>query len=102
MRGTVEISEDDFIDMLWERVRNDYNDYYEDEVWESCFDELSASGWLDPQHNTPSYIVDNIAVNGEIVAKEDLPSEYGKSFEEMNDDEYYFATDNYVVFNMGL
>ena len=105
MKGIVEISEDDFIDMLWERVgkaRNVYNDYFDDEVWEECFNYLSEIGWLDPQHNTPSYIVDNLAINSEIVAKEDLPSEYGKSFEEMSEEDYMFDTTNFVVFNLGL
>ena len=98
----VEIDEDDFIDMLWGRVNTRYEDFYDDDVWASCFDFLSDTGWLEPQRNVPSYIVDNIAVNAEIVAKKDLPSEYGKSFEEMDEDEYLFDTPDYVVFNLGL
>lgn len=102
MARTVEIDESEFIELLLERVYSDYNNYYDDEVWNACFEFLSESGWLEPSRNNPSYIVDNIAVNGDIVAKEDLPREYGKSFEEMDEDEYLFATDNYVIFNMGV
>ena len=102
---TVEISEDEFIDMLWERV-NDFaysvTDYYNDPLYEACFEYLSEIGWLDPQYNSPKYIVDNIAVNGEICMKEDLPSNYGKTFEELDEDDYLFATDEWVVFNLGL
>lgn len=111
---TIEVDDGTFRDMLWERVGNFYpaRNYYPDWVWEYLFDDLESWGWLKPEYNTPSYIVDNLAINGEIKPYEDIEAEYdldGRSVEEYVEDEggviYYNPDDEnekYVVLNYGL
>ena len=110
MARTVKVDEDAFIDMCWQRV-NDFRpaESYDEEFWTECFDFLSEIGWLDSQYNNPSYIVDNIAVNGDICHKDECVGYY----DEINDvyegdvgawveDNEYMVFGDYVVINLGL
>lgn len=111
IKSNVEIDDDAFIEMLWDRV-NIFTPAkgYDEEFWTECFDYLSDIGWMgDPWKNNPKYIVDNIAVNGEIFALEDCVDNY----DEINDDyegdvdawiedKGYLVFGDYVVINLGL
>ena len=111
IKSNVEIDDDIFIELLWDRV-NSFTPAkgYDDEFWTECFDYLSEIGWMgDPWKNDPKYIVDNIAVNGEIFALEDCADNY----DEINDDykgdvnawiedNGYLVFGDYVVINLGL
>ena len=73
------------------------------------FDKLKEMGWLKPEYNTPSYIVDNIAINGEIKPYNEIESDYnlnGMSVDEwIEDNGYYVVGDpdkQYVIINFGL
>lgn len=71
----VQISDDDFIDMLWERVANFKPAHsLPDDFWEGVFDMLKDQGWFNGA--TPAKIVDNIAVNGEIKTIDEIRQEY--------------------------
>ena len=87
----VVIDDDVFIDMLWDRVNEFCPDSYSEEFWNAVFDYLKDTGWLsDPAHNSPSYIVDNIYVNGEVKTLEEIREKYsypGVDLAEMSDDE---------------
>lgn len=73
----VMIDDDVFIDMLWERVNTFCPDSYSKEFWDAAFDYFKEIGWMtDPIRNTPSIIVDNIYVNGEIKTLEEIRSDY--------------------------
>lgn len=110
---TIELDDGTFRDMLWERINNFYpaQNCYPDWVWEGLFDDLEEWGWLKPEYNYPSYIVDNLAVNGEIKPVSEIESEYdfgGLSVEEWADENGYRiipdpdGEDSYVVVNYGL
>lgn len=73
----VTIDDDAFIDMLWDRVDEFCPGSYSEEFWDAVFDYLKDTGWLqNPAHNLPSYIVDNIYVNGEVKTLEEIRSNY--------------------------
>lgn len=113
MSDTVVVDKDNFIDWCWDRVNERYSDYFSDEFWEECFDYLAEDGFLSkPQYNDPAYIVDNIAINGEIVAKEDCSSDdyfpeinnaiYKGDVDKWIDNNGYLVFGDYVVINLGL
>ncbi len=87
----VTIDDDVFIDMLWARVDEFCPDSYSHEFWEAAFNYLKDVGWNpNPSHNTPSYIVDNIYVNGEVRTLEEIRDNYsfaGINMDEMSDEE---------------
>ena len=111
---TMEIDDGTFRDMLWERINNFYpaQNCYPDWVWEGIFDDLESMGWLKPEYNYPSYIIDNLAINGEIKPYEDVEAEYdlgGMSVEEYveNNGGYILTNpddenEKYVVLSYGL
>lgn len=111
---TMEIDDDVFKDMLWERVQSFYpaQNCYPDWVWDALFDDLESWGWLKPEYNYPSYIVDNLAINGDIRSYEDAENDYdlkGMSVEEYVENNGgtiytnpYDENDRYVVMNYGL
>ena len=104
---TVEIDEDIFIDMLWDRVRdNPFGEYFDDEFWTEAFERLSELGWMkNPQYNSPEYIVDNIMINGDIAHKEDAENEWdleGKSLEEYLEENGGEMVGDYAVLSWGL
>lgn len=114
-RGIVEVDEDVFIDMLWDRVENGYFDNpFDDEFWKEAFELLSESEWLSVQHNDPKYIVDNIIVNGEIFSIDEISEDgersdiYQKVQDEYEGDIDEWISDNamrvgdYVVLNWGI
>ena len=110
-RNTVEIDEDVFIDMLWDRVNEtNWGRKYSEDFWTEVFDYLSEIGWMkDPWNNTPSFIVDNIAVNGDICAIDDCADNYSEinddydgDINEWMDDNGYIQFSDYVVINLGL
>ena len=87
----VTIDDDVFIDMLWERVNTFCLDSYSEEFWDAVFDYLKDTGWLsNSAHNSPSYIVDNIYVNGEVKTMEEIRENYSYpdvDITKMSDDE---------------
>ena len=87
----VMIDDDVFIDMLWERVNTFCSNSYSEEFWDAVFDYLKDTGWLsDSAHNSPSYIVDNIYVNGEVKTLEEIRENYSYpdvDITKMSDDE---------------
>ena len=111
MARTVEMDEDSFIDLCWDRVdevKRNWGDYG-DEFWEECFDYLSEIGWFKPQYNAPKYIVDNILVNGEIFKKDECADNYDEINDDYDGDVETWVEDNgylvfgdYVVINLGL
>ena len=110
MARTVKINEDAFINMLWDRVDEFPSARgYSEKFWEECFDYLSDIGWLDADYNIPMYIIDNIAINGEILDFDEckdnfdeIESEYHGDVEEWARDEGYPIFDDMVVLNLGL
>ena len=65
-RNVVEIDEDLFIDLIYERideVKHNCGDYCR-EVWADCVNYLSEIGWLKPNYNDPKDIFDNIIIDG--------------------------------------
>ena len=110
-KNTVEIDEDVFIELLWERVNETkWGSKYSEDFWTECFDYLSEIGWMkDPWENNPSFIVDNIGVNGEICKKDkcanyydEIDEDYNGDVDEWIDDNGYLVFDDYVVINLGL
>lgn len=110
-RNTVKIDEDVFIDMLWERVNETrWGSKYSEDFWTECFDYLSEIGWMgDPFDNSPSFIVDNIGINGEIWEKDEciknydeIIDDYDGDVDEWINDKGYLVFDDYVVINLGL
>lgn len=110
-RNTVEIDVDVFIELLWERVNDTkWGNKYSEDFWTECFDYLSEIGWMnDPYDNNPSFIVDNIGINGEICEKDECIKNYDKinddydgDVDEWIDDNGYLVFDDYVVINLGL
>lgn len=102
MGRTVEMPEDEFIGLLWERVSNSSFNSYDDDFWDITFDWLSQAGWLEPRYNYPSYIVDNIAVNGDIVDKSEQDLTEDEIQQMIDDGDILYETKNYLVFNLGL
>lgn len=106
----VQIDDDVFIDMLWERVSTFAPNVYTDEFWGEVFEELKDGGWLkEPRYNNPSYIVDNIAINGNIHPIEECPElypeideSYGGDVEAWAEDKGYGIVEGYVVVNLGI
>lgn len=108
------IDDDVFIDMLWNRVDEFCPDSYSEEFWNAVFDYLKDTGWLpDPAHNSPSYIVDNIYVNGNIKTLEEIRENYtfpDIDMDKMSDDELsdyliengWFVMGDRFVKNLGL
>ena len=110
-RSTVEIDSDVFIDLLWDRVDEFPSARgYSKKFWEQCFEYLEEVGFMgDPQYNSPSYIIDNIAINGEILDFDEckdnfdeIESDYDGDVEEWANDEGYLIFDDMVVINLGL
>lgn len=110
MARTVEINEDSFIGMLWDRVDEFPSArVYSKKFWEECFEYLSDIGWLKVEYNTPMYIIDNIAINGEILDFDEckdnfdeIESDYDGDVEEWANDKGYLIFDDMVVINLGL
>lgn len=80
-----------FRDMLEER-RQDVNNWWgweiPDCIWEDVMVLLEAMGGCpDPWNNRPSYIVDNLALNGSWATFEQLRKEYDWGLEKASDDE---------------
>ena len=82
---------------------------YSEDFWTEVFDYLSEIGWLDSDYNNPSYIVDNIGINGEIWEKDECIKNYDEiidnydgDVDEWINDKGYLVFDDYVVINLGL
>ena len=89
----VMIDDDDFIDMLWERVGNFRPaENLPEEFWKAAFEQFKEQGWFS-KPLTPSVIVDNIAVNGEVKELKEIRDNYtipgltSENVEKMSDDE---------------
>lgn len=106
INSSVTIDDDMFIDMLWDRVREfQPAEGYDDEFWTQCFDYLKDIGWLDENKNNPKYIVDNIAVNGQIKTFEEIEDEYdlkGQTIDQWIEENGYPIFGDYVVISLGL
>lgn len=118
-RNTVEIDEDIFIDMIWERIKNtELGHKYSDEFWEEIISWYEGSDWFGPDKNNPGYFVDNIAVNGRIYTFENFLVEHEdwdpdeveymsedellEAVKEICDEEGYYIVDEWVVVDLGL
>jgi hypothetical protein len=108
----VMIDDDLFIDMCMTRV-DDFPpaEAYPESFWKAALERLRETGWLDENKNTPSYIVDNIAVNGEIKTLEEIRDNYTiLGMDQMSDEELeehlieteWEKVDNYFVRRWGL
>lgn len=86
---------------------------YPSDFWDEVLDYFSTIGWFEPEKNAPSYIVDNIEINGEILEIEDFKKEFPEFadlegeelFEAISEEDYdYIDCDSglYVVLNWGL
>lgn len=110
MSRTVEVDEDVFIDLIWNRIDNTkWGDNYSEDFWTEVIEYLSEIGWMDSRYNNPSYIVDNIAINGEICKIDECADNYDAINDEYNgdveawaEDKGYLIFDDYVVINLGL
>ena len=112
IKSSVTISDDAFVDMLWDRVDEFYAAKgYDESFWQEAFNILRESNWLglNDRELTPSYIVDNIAVNGEIVHRDDAANNYDVIDTEYNGDVDAWVEDNgytycgdYIVVKWGL
>ena len=118
----VKILEDDFIDMLWERINSrDFSNQYPEEFWEGVIDRLvDADYFIDnkPEYNSPGYIVDNISINGSIYTYENFLKEHENydddevlnmtedeiedTVEEICEEEGYDMIAGYVITNWGI
>lgn len=110
---TVEVASDHLLEWCLERTQ-EYpanQSGLSEEFWREALDQLADMGWLsDPWNNDPSYIVDNIAVNGEIIDIEDLDEDtlkeieedYNGDIEEYAADKGYVIIANQLVINWGL
>lgn len=83
----VELTDETFKEMCLERVDTFANGSYSSEFWDEALDRLAENGWLEPEYNRPSYIVDNIYVNGEIRTADEMRSENDFGFDENTTDE---------------
>lgn len=111
MSNYVKVDEDAFIEMCWERV-NDFRpaQAYDDDFWAEVFAYLQDISWFkDVSKNLPSYIVDNVAVNGDICKKDEcidnydaINKKYDGDVDEWIDDNGYIQFGDYVVLNLGL
>ena len=110
MARTVQVDEDQFIGMLWDRVK-DFRpaEDYTDDFWAEVFAYLQDTGWLDAKKMNPLYIIDNIAVNGDICEYkdcidnyDDINKKYDGNVDEWIEDKGYLMFDKYVVLNLGL
>lgn len=111
MLKTVTITNDIFVKMLWDRVEDFYaSKTYPESFWKAAFDYLGAAGWMSqPNFNDPYYIVDNIAVNSEIVHKDEVRTNFdwtnGLTDEEVQkgiESRGWIRIDDYWVINWNL
>lgn len=108
----VTIDDDLFIDMCMMRVDNfSPAEKFPESFWKEALERLRDAGWLDENKNTPSYIIDNIAVNGEIKTLEEIRNEYDiPNMDSMSDEELeehltndeWEKVDDYFVRRWGL
>lgn len=99
----IQIDSDILKDLCMDRVNEFYAARaYPESFWKAVLDDLDQIGWLDPQYNSPSYIVDNIAVNGEYHTLEECyDNGILKEGEEPNPDWNKYG-DYYCTGNTGL
>lgn len=105
----VQIEDETFKEMLWDRVKEFCPDSFTDIFWNEAFDYLEECGWLEPEYNKPNYIVDNIYVNGEIRTEEELREDglvledaTSSDIERIASDKGWTKCDGYYVLNWGL
>lgn len=86
----VEISEDLFTEMVFDRVAEYGNKFYDMDFWDAAIGYFEGIGWnyIDINDRDPMVIVDNIAVNGEIYTlKEVIKILKDKEYIDENNDE---------------
>ena len=106
---TINIDKETYKDWLFRRTRDFYAcDSYSDDFWNEIIDYIVDNEMIDPDKADPMYIIDNIAVNGEIYDKDDCLREYSVINDEYNgdvdawiEDNGYNVFDGYVVLNFG-
>ena len=81
----IEVDEEVLVNAIWDRLENtEYGKYYTEDFWKEAIDTLAGRGWLIPSFlNKPDYIVDNLAVNAEILE----PADYLVDVEEYDPDD---------------
>lgn len=115
---TVEVASDHFLEWCLERTQEwpANQSGLSEEFWKEALEFFADIGWMsDPWDNDPSYIVDNIAVNGEIIDLEEdleehfnekelkeIKEDYNGDIEEYAADKGYDIIDNMLVINWGL
>lgn len=77
---------------------------YPEEFWEEIIQYLEDVGFLTPRYNDPKYIIDNIAINGEIKTLEELLEDYKteEKVEKVSEKEGWLKVGEYYVLNLGL
>lgn len=77
---------------------------YPEEFWEEVIQYLEDIGFLSPKYNDPKYIIDNIAINGEIRILEELLEDYKteEEIEKVSEKEGWLKFGEYYVLNLGL
>ena len=77
---------------------------YPEEFWEEIIQYLEDVGFLTPRYNDPKYIIDNIAINGEIKTLEELLEDYEteEKVEKVSEKEGWLKVGEYYVLNLGL
>ena len=106
---TINIDKGTYKDWLFKRTKEFYPcDSYSEDFWNEIIDYIVDNGLISPNNADPMYIIDNIAVNGEIHTKDECLREYSVINDEYNgdvdawiEDNGYNVFDDYVVLNFG-
>ena len=106
---TINVDKDTYKDWLFKRTKEFYAcDGYSEDFWNEIIDYIVDNEMISPDHADPMYIIDNIAVNGEIYAKDECAEIYSEINDEYNgdidawiEDNGYNVFDDYVVLNFG-
>lgn len=82
MAKTITMDEDTFVQLLWNYIPSAEEKFHKelpDDIWQVAIESLADSDWagISPDHMEPSYIIDNIIVNGDIMPAEDVMKEEG-------------------------
>lgn len=99
------IDEDDFLEMLLDRLADWTNGTMSEEyeLFEQYYTDMVESGAFSDFSGTIAEVVDNDWVNYfSVVEKSDVEDQFGKTLEELQDDGCIYAeTDNYVLVYCG-
>lgn len=111
MAKNILMDEDVFVELLWNYIplaQEKFHRDYPDDVWHVAIETLASSNWADlkPEQMDPSYIIDNIAVNGDIMPVEDVMKEEGfttdEEFEDYVNENGYEVIAGFLVRHWGI